>query len=255
MKTAIGKILIILTVLLLSVPAYAANEPIIADDANLLTAEEEQSLYSVMQQLSEYGTPMFWTTRESGNDQTLVENFYRSQIGRDSGTLFVINMNSRLLTVFSDGEIYRTITSSEASTITDNVYRYASAGEYYECARNVFAQIGRLLRGERIARPMRLISSLLLAVTLALLIVYLYISWRYEQHRNTAKIKAAVPVSVLAGTAFTAKVIESRKKMTRQVKTNLSDSGSGGHGGHGGFGGGGGFSGGGHSGGGGSHRF
>ncbi len=245
--------LIMILCLLFSFQAYASNEPIIVDDADLLSYEEEQSLYNIMLEICEYGTPMFWSTRQTGNDQALVEDFYHSHIGKESGTLFVINMNSRLLTVFSDGVIYRTVTTGEANTITDNVYRYASAGEYYKCAERVFAQSGKLLRGERIARPMKLVSSMLLAVTLALLIVCIYISMRYEQHRNTANAKTAVPISVLAATAFSASIHSSHKKMTRQVKTNLSDSGSGGR--SGGFGGG--FSGGGssHSGGGGSHRF
>ena len=253
MKKLFRLILTLLLCLLISLSAGAVQEPIIVDDADLLSDEEEQSLYNTMLEISDYGTPMFWSTRESGNDRTLVENFYRSQIGKDSGTLFVINMNSRLLTVFSDGEIYRTVTSSEASTITDNVYRYASYGEYYQCADRVFSQIGRLLRGEKIARPMKLISCLLLAIALALLLVSLYINWRYEQHRTSSLAKTAVPISVLAGTAFSAKILSSSKKMTRQVKTDLSDSGSGGRigGSGGGFSGGGG----GHSGGGGSHRF
>ena len=255
MKLSVFRLCVVMILcLLLSLPAYAANEPIIADDADLLSYEEEQSLYETMLEICEYGTPMFWTTRQSGNDQILVENFYRSRIGTESGTLFVINMNSRLLTVFSDGAIYRTITTAEANSITDNVYRYASSGDYYQCASKVFSQIGKLLRGESISRPMKLVSNLLLAVTLALMIVYLYISRRYEQHRTTANAKTAVPVSVLTVAAFSASILNSHRKMTRQVKTNLSDLGSGGR--SGGFGGG--FSsggGGGHSGGGGSHRF
>ena len=242
--------------LLLVLPfnANAAPAPIIRDDADLLTDEEEQKLYSVMEQICEYGTPMFWTTTESGNDDTLVRNFYREQVGTQSGTLFVINMKSRVLTIFSDGDIYRTITNAEADTITDNVYRSAGAGRYFECASSVFEQISRLLRGEQIARPMKIISNLLLALTLSLMIVYLYISKRYEQHSTTSKVKTAVPVSVLSGAAFTAAILNTQKKITKRTKTNISSS-SGSGGGHYGGGGGGGFSGGGSSGGGGSHRF
>ncbi len=247
--------LILLLAILIALPASAENTPVIRDDADLLTTAEEQDLLQAMQQICDYGTPMFWSTRESGDDRQLAEDFLHAQIGRTSGALLVINMHSRLITVYSDGDIYRTITPSESDTITDNIYRYASAGNYYECARSAFDQIGRLLRGERIARPMKLISNLLLAVTLSLLIVYIYISQRYEQHTTTRKVKTAVPLSVLSSAAFSATIINKNQKLTRQLKTNLnSDSGSGGRsGGH--FGGGGGFSGGGHSGGGGSHRF
>ena len=251
-------LLSLLLALLLSIPAMADNTPIIRDDADLLTDSEEQNLLTDMQEICQYGTPMFWSTLESGDAEQLAEDFYHAQISRASGTLLVINMRSRVITVYSDGDIYRTITTSDANTITDNIYRYASSGDYYKCARSAFEQIGRLLRGERIARPMKLISNFLLSVTIALLIVYLYISKRYEQHAATGKIKTAVPVSVLSAAAFSATIHNKQQKLTRQLKTDLSsDSGSGGRsGGHsGGFGGGGGFSGGGHSGGGGSHRF
>ena len=257
MKTRLLRIALlgVLLALLLSIPAMADNSPIIRDDADLLTDSEERDLLADMQEICEYGTPMFWSTLETGDAEQLAEDFYHAQIGRTSGTLLVINMRSRVITVYSDGDIYRTITTSEANTITDNIYRYASSGDYFKCARSAFEQIGRLLRGERIARPMKLISNFLLSVTVALLIVYLYISKRYEQHAATGKVKTAVPVSVLSAAAFSATIHNKQQKLTRQLKTDLgSDSGSGGR--SGGFGGGGGFSGGGgHSGGGGSHRF
>ena len=145
----------------LTAPVSADNTPIIQDDADLLTYDEEQDLLSVMQGLCEYGTPMFWSTMASGDAEQLAEDFYHARIGTASGTLLAINMNSRVITVFSDGDIYRTVTRSEANTITDKIYRYASAGDYSQCAQSAFEQIGRLLRGERIARPMKLISSIL----------------------------------------------------------------------------------------------
>ena len=254
MKRFLSCLAVALLLFLTSTPAALAVSPIIQDDAGLLTEAEEASLAETMQQISEYGTPIFWTTDTQGNDALLAEQFYRSKIGTESGTLFMINMGTRLLTIHSDGEIYQTVTRSLATTITDNVYRYASSGDYYQCAASAFGQIRRLLQGERIARPMKLISNILLAVTLSLLIIYIYISLRYEQHRTTKKVKTAVPVSVLSGAAFSAAIRNTEQKMTKRVKTNLnSDSG---HSGRGGFGGGGGFSGGsGHSGGGGSHRF
>ena len=97
------------------------------------------------------------------------------------------------------------------------------------------------------------ISNVLLAVTLALMIVYFYITARYEQHSTTKKLKTAVPVSVLSGAAFSAVMLNTQKKMTKQVKTDISSSSGSGSRGGGGFGGGGGGGGGGGSSG--SHRF
>ena len=252
MKKHVCGILILLTLLSVSLSVCAERLPIIQDDADLLTDEEEQALYNDMLPVCEYGTPMFWSTTESGSYYTLAENFYHRQIGTDSGTLFVINMKARQLTVFSDGANYRVITNAEAETITDNVFRMAGRGDYYACAASVFDQVYRLLHGEQIARPMKLVSNVLLAAALALLIIYLYISRRYEQHGEKGKIRTAVPASVLSAAGFSAVIAGTQQRMTKQVKTDLS-SHSGGHGG-GGHGGGG-FSGGGHSGGGGSHGF
>ena len=237
-----------------SFSANAAQTPIIRDDADLLTDEEEKQLYTVMESICEYGTPVFWSTTKSGNDQTLADQFYHSELGRTSGTLLVINMNTRVITLKSDGAISRTVTNADADTITDNIFRYARSGKYYECAESAFRQVYKLLEGGRIARPMKTISNALLAVTLALMIVYFYLTKRYEQHSTTRRIKTAVPVSVLSAAGFSMLISNSQKKMIKQVKTDIgSHSGSGrSGGGHGGFGGG--FSGG-HSGSSGSHRF
>ena len=241
--------------LCLSLPAAAENLPIIHDDADLLTAEEEAKLYEDMLPICEYGTPMFWSTTQSGDFEQLAEDYYHRQIGTASGTLFVINMKVRQLTVFSDGAIYRVVTNAEAETITDNVYRLAGSGKYYDCASGAFDQVARLLRGDRIARPMKIVSNIFLAATLSLMVVYLYISRRYEQNKPAGRVKTAIPASVLSTAAFTLAVNHTAKQMIKRVKTDLSDSGGSGGGrmGGGGFGGGGG--GGGHSGGGGSHGF
>ncbi len=231
----------------------AAPTPIIQDDADLLTDAEEKELYGVMEAICEYGTPVLWTMREPGDYQSLADRHYRDLLGTSSGTMLVMNMYERVLTIRSNGAISRTITNAEADTITDNIYRYAGSGRYYECARAAFEQIGKVLRGERIARPMKLISNVLLAVTLALMIVYFYITARYEQHSTTKKLKTAVPVSVLSGAAFSAVMLNTQKKMTKQVKTDISSSSGSGSRGGGGFGGGGGGGGGGGSSG--SHRF
>ena len=227
--------------LLLGTAAFPAGAeslptPYIQDDAELLTAEEEEKLYLDMQPLCEYGTPMLWTTTDASmNFETMARQFYYRTLGqRQSGTLLVINMGVRQLTIFSDGEIYRD-------------------GDYYGCARSAFSQIYSLLQGERIARPMKITSNALLALVLSMLGVYLYISHRYETRPRAGKVKgAALPVTAAGAAVFAASTMNRHAKMTKQKKIDISSSsgGGGGHGGGGGGGGGGGF-----SGGGGSHGF
>jgi len=250
------KILLALLMLSLLLPAWAGAEnacgPVIRDDADLLTAEEEASLFRTMSAICEYGTPVFWSTRESGNYRRKAENYYYSLLGNESGALFVVDMSERQLTLLTNGEILRTVTSGEATSIVDNVYRMASFGNYAGCAEEVFTQVHRLLKGEQIARPMKLVTSILLALALALSLGYLFISRTYETRPKTGKVRAALPVTAAAAASFAAVTTGGRAIMTKRRKTNVSSSGSGGHGG-GGFSGGGG--GGGFSGGGGSHGF
>lgn len=252
-----GICLLILTGILLYLGAAAGAEalqtlPYIQDDADLLTDAEEQALLEDMKPVCEYGMPMFWTTREAGDYESLARNFFHKRLPNGvSGTLFVINMHARQLTIFSDGQIYRVVTNGEAETITDNVYRMAGREEYYECASTVFRQIYSLLRGERIARPMKLVSNILLALALSLLSVYLYLRARYENRPKTGMGKAALPVTAAAAAAFALSTRNASARMTKQKKTDISSSSGGGHGGGGHGGGGGGHS----SGGGGSHGF
>ena len=85
MKTRFLRVFLLILVLtfLLSAPVFADNTPIIRDDADLLTDGEEQDLLTVMQEICEYGTPIFWSTTASGDAEQLAENFYHTQIGKD----------------------------------------------------------------------------------------------------------------------------------------------------------------------------
>ena len=184
-------------------------------------------------------------------------------LGSGSGVLFVIDMSSRQLTVLADGAIYCVVTSSEATSITDNVPLRQRSCETLTVPWR-FSEVCQLLRGEQIVRPMKLVSNLLLAATLALLIVYVYISRRYETRPKTGKVRAALPVTALASAAFLVNITNKKKIMTRRRKVDLGSSDSGGDGGSSGGGSSGGGSsgggssgggGGGFSGGGGSHGF
>lgn len=146
---------------------------LVYDDAQLLTSEEEELLAEEMRGITSYGNAAFKTiSYNSYSAASYARDFYHDTFGQSSGTLFLIDMDNRELYLFSDGAVYRTISSSYADTITDNVYRYASKEEYYTCASKAFEQIQTLLDGRRIAQPMKYISNILLALILATLINY-----------------------------------------------------------------------------------
>lgn len=144
---------------------------VVEDDAGLLTEEERSELAEAMQRVTAYGNAAFKTVTENGSTtESFARSYYRELFGTESGTLFLIDMDNRNIWIFSDGAIYKTVTSSYADTVTDNVYRYASSGDYYTCGAKAFEQIYDLLEGNRIAQPMKYISNALLAVILSLLI-------------------------------------------------------------------------------------
>lgn len=161
---------------------------IMEDDAELLTDAECEELAATMQKITEYGNVAFKTVNtNSSSAENLARNFYRQKFGSESGTLFLIDMDNRKIWIYSDGVVYQTITTAYANTITDNVYRYASDGDYFGCANEAFQQIFALLQGNRIAQPMKYISNALLAVILALLLNFGLISYymRITKPRNS----------------------------------------------------------------------
>ena len=249
------KIFACLLVLMLLIPCFAGAESkawkneetgytaVIDDSAALLDAAEYDSVLETMKGITDYCHAGLYTYGGSSTEyvMTKAENWGNSTFSGDY-TLFIIDMATRQLAVYSSKKIYKTITQSKAYTITDNVYSYASRKQYATCAMTAFNQMHRTLKGEMVTGPMRYISNALLALLGAILLAYLVISARMEQ-----EVKVSMPDIVTATVGAGAFI--AGKKLVRKVKHESSS----GHGGGGfGGGGGGGFSGG---GGGGSHGF
>ncbi|MCR4890732.1 MAG: TPM domain-containing protein [Lachnospiraceae bacterium] len=207
------------------------------DYEDLLTDEEEEKLAEDMEGITAYGNAAFVSAYPEGySSREFAENNY-SQYFKESGTLFLIDMYNRKIWLYNGGEIEKTITPSYSDSITDNVYSYASDGDYYTCASEAFRQETILLEGGKIAQPMKWISAGLLALILAFLINYLIVrgTSKNKKSKEDVLINAiAVAAAITAGGA----IVTSRRRKTRSSSSSSS---------RGGGGGGGGFSGGGHS--------
>ncbi len=218
--------------------ASSGYELYIEDYANLLTPSEEAQLTEVMKPITEYGNVIFLSinSNPSSTTERYVESFYQKHWGRESGTIFIIDMDERYIWIYSDGEIYKTITKSYATTITDNVYSFASDKEYYHCAEVAFSQISTLLEGQWIAQPMKWISNAFLAIALALFINYFVILYM-------SRAKKASTTQLLSSTEHHINITDARTKFTSQTRqytpVSKSSGGSGRIGGGGGGGGGG----------------
>ena len=253
------KILAFLLILLLLVPVLAAAETrtnettgfiaVLDDSGSLLDTAEYDGVWEAMMPVTEYCNVGFYTC--SGSDKTYVMNKAKAWANdnfQGTCTLFIIDMATRQLAVWSSTDVQKTLTQSKGYTITDNVYKYASRGDYAGCAESAFNQMYKVLKGVNVKGPMRVISNALLALLAAILLAYLFISARMEQ-----EVKVSMP-DIITTTAAGAGAVIAAKKLTRKVKHSSSSGGGGFHGG----GGGGGFSGGGgggFGGGGGSHGF
>ncbi len=218
---------------------------IVEDDAMLISDEEEQTLLGEMEEITAYGNAIFKTIDVNNyySTENYAANYLESAFGYgESATIFLIDMDNRMLYVYSTGTIYNIVTGSYADSITDNVYTYATDGEYYTCASMAFAQILTLLQGQNISQPMKYISNALLGIILALLLNYFLVRLFSATRKPSGKEVLSAIFTKQEISGFHADY----ERETRRYCPSSSGGGGGGHGGggggHGGGGGGGGHS-------------
>lgn len=212
---------------------------IVEDDAELLMDDERTELVGKMQEITAYGNVAFKSIPEnSSSTEAFADYYYYANFGTDSGTLFLIDMENRNIWIFSDGAVYEVVTTAYAETVTDNVYRLASDEAYYECAAKAFEQITALLKGQKIAQPMKYISNALLALSIGLLLnfgvaIYLTKAWRAENEELLSTVNRKF--------FYTRPTIEYLSQTKKFSPRSHGGGGSGGGGGSSGGGGGHGF--------------
>ena len=229
------------------------NKIVIEDEAELLTPEQIKSLKEKMEPITEYGNVAFKTinNNNTSTEYYAQEYFYSLFNDGEDAVLFLIDMDNRIIYMYSDGDIHRKyITNSKSKIITDNAYKYASNQDYYGCASTVFEQTYTVLEGGKIAEPMRHASNIVIAIVVAFFINFLIVL-------GASKIKSVRKEEILKNcdNEFSLTNLEGKRSGTRRKYSPISESSGSGFSG-GGHSGGGGFSGGGgHSGGGGGHSF
>ena len=249
-------LLCMVTILMIPMWAYAkklsaeyenpdtGNEVYISDEADLLSKREEKKLVEDMKGLTDFYTVGFFTVEDNPYNRvfSLAEDLSDSMGGKDR-VIVLIDMDTREICVDSYGKARDIITTSMADVIADNIYSYASDGDYYECASAAFEQIEDLVEGERIAMPMKYINNFLIAFFIALFVNFLLL-------RTSTKIRKASMNEMLSGSVYQCNINNPVAVFSTQTKVYSPPSSSSSGGGH---------SGGGHSGGGGhssgSHRF
>ncbi|MBR3645609.1 MAG: TPM domain-containing protein [Lachnospiraceae bacterium] len=214
----------------------------ISDNADLLTQSEENSLLEKMESITDYGNVGFLTSDAVNmmTTESLARNYLYDEFGAGSNsTVFVIDMYNRMIYIYSDGEMFKKITTSYARTITDNVYKEVHDGNYCEAANQVFDYEAQLLDGQKIAQPMKIISNGLFAIAIGFLINFCVIL-------STYSTKQASHEEIIGNAVSTVNLTTMSVTMTKRKEIydppSSSSSGSGGGGGGGSSGGGGGHS-------------
>lgn len=235
-------------------PTLPTEKLIVEDDADLLAPEEEEKLKDVMSPLTEFGYIIFKSI--NSNDTTtnsFAHSYYYKNFGNSSGTMFLIDMDNREIYICSGGENYKIISKRKAQIITDNVYRYASAENYYACAEEAFNEMNSLLSGYKIAEPMRYASNAVISLVVGFLFTFIYIAISMMIKKPSKKEIELKSIKSVAIANFAANISGQHRVYSPRSESSGGSGFSGGGGG--GFSGGGGGGGGGFSGGGGGHKF
>lgn len=214
---------------------------VISDEADLLSDGEKTDLIKEMKNVAEKCNVAFVSVNSNpyGSVETLAENYYRQYFGTDTGTLFAIDMDTRELYIFSDGDAFRKINSSKAYEITDRVYKLASKEQYFECAKKVYFEEYIILNGGFIFSPLRIITGCLFGISVSLIVCIIIVFVSRKPSLETGN------VSDEKWDVYMTK----KKTLIKRTKTHHSSGGGSSSGGGGGGGGGG------SSGGGGGHSF
>jgi uncharacterized protein len=217
---------------------YNGYTILIEDDANLIDSDRISDLVEDMRPLTKYGNVVFKTTDTNRMSvETFALSYLGSKFGNANGSVFVIDMYNRKIAIASKGDNQRYLTNAKSDIITSNVYRNATYGDYYTCAKKAFEQMYTVLDGGTINEPMRYISNVVLSLVAAFFIGFFRIL-------STSKIRKADPSEILSDCdiKFSVENVQGIKTGTHKVYDPPSDSGGGGSSGGGGGGGGGGGS-------------
>ena len=230
--------------LLPPVSASAAGTLAVDDGADLLSDTEEAELIRRYSPITEYMDAAFVSTDHSeGSTSSYTEKYAIQHYGNDPAIIFMIDMEDREIYIYSNGKALKTISKADARAITDNIYKYASRGEYFNCADAAFSQIYTKCQGGRLARPVKHITNALIAVLLGVLLNYLLtvltrIPRADRRTRGDVKVSVTREMASMPGIALAAPIVLST---IRRRKSKSSGGRGGGGGGHSGGGGGHGF--------------
>lgn len=262
MKRRLAAILAALTVLILALPAMAAEDTRIFDRAGLFSASEEETLSERIAAFQE-NTGMDFvivTSREAHDDssqQQIADAFYdRGGFGLDeenSGILYYIDMYERYHYLSTTGRMIDYMTDERIDSAIDACKTYLSRGDYAGAAQRMLSLVENdvkqgipeeqyrydVVTGQRLTARHKALTTgeMLVCAIIAAVVGLVFVSGvrsRYKLKGSTYEYRFRENSAV----RLTGRTDDYMRTTTTRTR-KASPPPSGGHGGHGGFGGGG----------------
>ena len=204
-----------------------------ADDAGILSSDEIAKLVQEAEAATEYGNLVIYTAAVNpfGSDYDRLGHDICAYLGYESTTVILVDMQNRKLVLRNSGANESRISVGKSNVILDNNYKYATNGDYYKFFSKSIDQVNKVLKGARIAQPMKYVSNAFFAVVTALLINIIMVKVSTSHNKPSDE---ELFENLSTGFVETNGLEE---KFIRQTKTYSPRSSSGGGGGGGGGGG------------------
>lgn len=224
---------------------------ILYDEADILKDADESKILDRLCDITKYGNAIFYSAVGSSQvsasqASAMAADYFEKHFGSRADGVIVAEI------MFADGSgkcmlwaetfngIHRKVSNSDCDSIADNaVSRHSGDGipaKYFGYADETLAQIMMRLEGQKIAQPMKVVTSALLALILGLLINFMVVSGFNRKKKPKQK-------EVLAGLVTQFNITDPHMVMThtdrKYAPRSSSSSGGGGGGGGGSHGGGG----------------
>ncbi len=213
---------------------------VIADEADLLTADEETKLLDKMYPLTEYANIAVYTV----NTPTNLQDYERAKekraelFGKDANAaVFMVDMYLRRIIIQRRGNMEDYFNNSRANNITNNVASIAKKGDYYKtCATAMDQMLSVVLDRNHVKtdeprptvpRPMMYLSNGVIALMLGAMISYFIAVKTSTTVRKKAlkNVNSSEAIS-LKEEPIKVKVLHSYMVDKKSVTRTSSDSGS-----------------------------
>jgi len=200
--------------------AAESNAALILDEADLFSQEEEREIldyiatlnpncHMVVITLADTGTGM-----SEGQMKSLGFSLYESEFMRSDGVVILFDMENRNLSVLCEGNVTNKISNYRAVTITDNIYKKASKGDFVATVKEGFRQANRYLGGKIVISKMQIASNLFFAAMIALIINFFVL-------RYTSKMPSVSAESLANAADIQCDILNPQKAYRNSVRKHF----------------------------------